>query len=91
MKNSPLTTILLAVLAISALLSVISCMRYISSTKEIRRLQNQFAAIQYRQNAFQALITDAAEYGKTHPKIGPLLEPFGFKRNAPGAPATPNK
>jgi hypothetical protein len=91
MKNSPLTSILLAVLAISAVWSVVSCMQYISNTREIRQLQNQLAVIQYRQNAFQALLTDTKEYGKTHPQMDPILESVGFKRNAAGSPAAPNK
>jgi hypothetical protein len=91
MKNSPLTSILLAVLAISAVWSIISCMRYINNTRQIRQLQSQVAGIQYRQSAFQALVADTTEYGKTHPKIDPILESIGYKRNAAGAPATPNK
>jgi hypothetical protein len=91
MKNSPLTSILLAVLAISAVWSVISCMQYISNTREIRQLQIQLAAIQYRQTAFQALLSDAKEYGKTHPQLDPILESVGFKRNATASPATTNK
>jgi len=91
MKNSPLTSILLAVLAISAVWSVISCMQYISNTREIRQLQIQLATIQYRQTAFQALLSDAKEYGKTHPQLDPILESVGFKRNATASPATTNK
>jgi hypothetical protein len=91
MKNSPLTSILLAVLAISAVWSIISCLQYINNTRHLRRLQNQVAVIQYRQNAFQALLADTTEYGKTHPQIDPILETIGYKRNAAGAPASPNK
>jgi len=91
MKNSPLTSILLAVLAISAVWSVISCMQYITNTREIRRLQNQVAAAQYRQNAFQALLYDTKDYGKTHPQMDPILESIGLKRNAKSAPTTPTK
>ena len=92
MKNSPSTSILLAVLAISAVWSIISCAQYINNTRQIRELQNQVAVIQYRESAFQALLADTTEYGKTHPKIDPILESIGYKRNAPAAPAaTPKK
>jgi len=89
MKNSPLTSILLAVLAVSAVWSVISCMQYVNNTRELRELQTRLSAIQYRQNAFQALLADTKEYGKTHPQIDPILESVGLKRNAPGSPAAP--
>jgi hypothetical protein len=91
MKNSPSTSILLAVLAISALWSIISCMQYLNNTRQIRQLQGQVAGIQYRQSAFQALVADTTEYGKTHPKIDPILESIGYKRNTSGAAATTNK
>jgi type II secretory pathway component PulJ len=91
MKNSPLTSILLAILAISAVWSIISCAQYNNNTRQFRRLQNQVANIQLRQSAFQALVADTTEYGKTHPKIDPILESIGYKRNAAGASATPTK
>ena len=91
MKNSPLTSILLAVLAISAAWSVISCMQYISNTREIRELQARLAAVQYRQNAFQALLYDTGNYSKTHPAIDPILESIGIRRPAKTAPTATTK
>jgi hypothetical protein len=44
-------------------------------------------AIEYRQVAFQGLVRDTMEYGRTHPKIEPILESFGIKR--PGQAPTP--
>ena len=91
MKNSPLTLILLAVLAISAVWSVILCVQYLNNSRAIRRLQTQVANIQLRQNAFQALVGDVAEYGKTHPQMDPILDSIGYKRNVTAAPAAPRK
>jgi hypothetical protein len=91
MKSSPLTSILLAALAISAVWSIISCLQYINNTRQIRQFQERVTAIQYRQTAFQALLADTTEYGKTHPKIDPILESIGYKRNTSGAAATPKK
>ena len=91
MKNSPITSILLAVVAISAVWSVILCLQYINNARAIRQLQTQVANIQYRQNAFQALVGDVAEYGKTHPQIDTILDSIGAKRNVSATSAAPKK
>jgi hypothetical protein len=91
MKNSPLTSILLAVLAISAVWSVILCVQYLNNSRVIRRLQTQVANIQSRQSAFQALVGDVADYGKTHPQMEPILDSIGYKRNVPATAPAPKK
>ena len=91
MKNSPVTSILLAVLAISAVWSVIMCAQFLNNSRAVRRLQTQVANIQLRQNGFQALVGEVAEYGKTHPQIDPILDSIGYKRNVTAAPAAPKK
>jgi hypothetical protein len=90
MKNSPLTTILLAVLAISAVWSVVSftlCVRY---THKLQALEGQAAAINYRQTALQMLLHDTREYAKAHPAINPILKSSGVEEAAP-AGGTTNK
>ncbi len=89
MKNSPLTTILLAALAISALASVVLCWEYISNARELRALQIQTANINNRQAAMNALATDVLEYSKKNPAVDPILEFVNLKQKS--AAATTNK
>jgi len=79
MKNSPLTTFLLSILALSAVLSVIFCLLYVSSTRELRSLQAQVTAINNRNGAMSALVNETMEYSKRNPAIDPILEATGFK------------
>ncbi len=90
MNKSPLTTILLGVLTLSALASVLLCWFYISNTRELRALQTQASFINNNRTIINALATDTLEYSKSHPAIDPLLESLGFK---PGRtnPATGSK
>jgi hypothetical protein len=90
MKNTPLTTILLGVLTLSALASIVLCWLYISNTRELRTLQAQAAQINSNRALINALAIDVMEYSKTHQDIEPILESFGMK---PGksVPATTNK
>ena len=90
MKNNPLTTFLLAVLTISALLSVGLCWRYISNTRELHALQAQAAMINNNRAVINALANDTVEYSKKNPAIDPILESVGLK---PGksAPTAANK
>ncbi len=90
MKNSPLTTILLGVLTLSALASVVLCWLYISNTRELRSLQTQAAQINNNRTLINALANDAVEYGKTHQAIDPILQSFNLKP-AKSAPATTGK
>ena len=91
MKNSLSTSILLAVLAISAVWSVVSCAQYSSNTRQRRQLQEQVEAVRYRESAFQSLLADTTQYGKTHPKIDPILESIGYKRNPTRPAAATNR
>ena len=78
MKNSPLTTILLGVLTLSALASVLLCWLYISNTRQLRTLQTQAAMINNNRTIINALVADTLEYSKTHPAINPVLESVGI-------------
>jgi hypothetical protein len=92
MKNNPLTTALLGVLTLSALLSVGFCWRYVSSTRELRALQTQANMINNNRTMINALANDTVEYSKKspNPAIDQILESVGLK---PGksAPTTNNK
>ena len=85
MKKSPLTTILLGVLTLSALASVVLCWLYISNTRELRTIQAQAAQINSNRALINSLVNDTMEYSKTHQAIEPLLESFRLK---PGKSAT---
>ncbi len=78
MKNSPLTTILLALLAISAVLSVVFCLSYNKKTRELRSLQFQVSQINGRTAAVNQLMSDVVEYSKKNHEIDKILEPFGL-------------
>ena len=89
MKNSPLTTILLGVLTLSALTSVVLCWLYISNTRELRALQTQATLINNNRTLINALASDTVEYSKTHPAIEPILESMGLKPGKSAPTATP--
>jgi hypothetical protein len=88
MKNTPLTTILLGVLTLSALASVVLCWLYISNTRELRSLQTQATLINNNRSIINALANDTLEYSKTHPAIDPVLESLGFKPGKASPTAT---
>jgi hypothetical protein len=90
MKNSPLTTFLLAVLALSALLSVVFCSLYVSNTRQLRLLQGQMNIIKVRTEAITSLANETLEYSKRNPAIDPILESFNIKQSKT-APTAPNK
>jgi hypothetical protein len=91
MKNSPLTAVLLAILAISALLSVVLCWLFISHTRELRALQFTVNQINYARGMAPALVQDAAEYSKRNPEMVRTLESVGIKVTATNAPGTKPK
>ena len=90
MKNSPVTTILLGLLAASAVVSFILCMLYNKSQGEFRQLQAQAIFINQRNALIQQLAMDAVEYSKKNPEIDPLLQAAGLKPK-PGQPAAAPK
>ena len=83
MKNNPMTTVLLAVLTISALLSVGLCWRYVSNARELRMLQVQATMINNNRATINALANDVMEYSKKNPAIDPVLQSVGLKGGNP--------
>jgi len=86
MKNSPLTSILLVLLAISAVLSLVFFWRYVNKTRELRVLQFQVTQINQKSAAMSQLVGDIVEYSKRYPNhdIERLLESVGVT-NKPAA------
>ena len=74
MKNSPLTTILVGALLLSALASLVLFWYYVTNTREMRSLQATLGQINLNRQVSSALASDAIEYSKTHPAITPILE-----------------
>jgi hypothetical protein len=92
MTKSPLTTVLLAALLISALASVGFCCAYIFKARELRALQGQIAGIQNNRAFIAAVANDTLEYSKRNPEIDPILETAGLKPKSSGpASKTPAK
>jgi hypothetical protein len=91
MKNNPLTTILLGVLTVSALLSVGFCWRYVSNTRELRALQTQASMINNNRTMINSLANETVEYSKKNPAVDPILESVGLKpgKSAPAATTKP--
>ena len=89
MKNSPLLTILLAMLAFSAIFSLVTCYLFVNRSRELRELQFTTQTIEVKKRTAMALANDAVEYSKKNPAIDPILEQVGLKPKA-GA-AAPNK
>ncbi len=88
MRNSPLTTILLGLLTLSAVASVVLCWLNISNTRELRSLQAQVTVINNNKAFINALVNDSVEYSRTHHDIEPLLESVGLKLNKAAPPPT---
>ena len=79
MKSNSLPTILLGVLAVSALASLVLCWSFISSVRDARALQPQVAAAQNNRAIASSLASDVIAYSKTHHDIYPILEAVGLK------------
>jgi hypothetical protein len=86
MRNSPLTTVLLALLGISAVLSLFLFWKYSTRGREYRALQVQVAGIQQNRNIIASLAQESLEYSKTHPAIDPILEEAKLKVPKTGVP-----
>lgn len=91
MTKSPLTTVLLAALLISALASVGFCCAYIFKAREVRALQGQIAGIQNNRAFIAAVANDAIEYSKRNSSIDPILEAAGLKPPKSSASGSTNK
>jgi len=85
MKNSPLMTILLALLAISAVLSLVFCWNYIRKSRELRALKFQVTQINQRNAGINQLMNDVLDYSKRTPNrdIDRVLESFGLTNRPP--------
>jgi hypothetical protein len=79
MKNSPLITILLAAVCLTAVLVAGLALAYELHFRALRRLQPVVANAQNLQGAVNALATEALEYSKHNPAIDPILQAVNVK------------
>ena len=92
MKKSPLTTILLVLVAFAAFASLGLCWACVKNVGELSRLQTQEAMVINNRNIINSLANDALEYSKRNPSIDPILELARVKApSQPSAPAKPSK
>lgn len=80
MKSSGTTnTVLTFVLAVLVLAGVYFALRAIFGQRQLRTMRAEVVRCQSNLAHLQLLMRDAVEYGKTHPDIKPVLEPFEAK------------
>ena len=84
MKSNSLPTILLGVLAVSAVSSLVLCWSYISNVRDARALQPQVAAAQNNRAIATSLANDVVAYSKAHPDpaLNQILEIVGLKEKS---------
>jgi hypothetical protein len=93
MKSNSTASILVGILAISALASVVLCIMWVSNVRQFRGLQQQVARVNQNRVVATQLAAELVEYSKRNPAIDPLLVTFRIKENPsiPGAGATAPK
>ena len=79
MKCDTTNTILTLVLALLVLAGVLFALQSIFRTREFRTLQAQVVARQTNMNRLNLLLNEAVVYGKTHPDINRIIQPFEAK------------
>jgi hypothetical protein len=79
MKCGTTNTVLTLVLAVLLLADVVFALRTIILTREFRTMQSQVVSRQASMNRLNLLLQEAVQYGKTHPDINPVIQPFEGK------------
>ena len=92
MKTSPLTTILLVLVAFAAFASLGLCWACVKNISELNRLQTQEAMVLSNRALVNSLANDALEYSKKNKDIDPILEAAKVKpASQTPAPIKPSK
>lgn len=76
MKSGTANTVLTVVLVVVVLAGVLFVLQTIFRQRQLRSMQSQVIACQINVGHLNQLMHDAAEYGKTHPDINAVLQPF---------------
>jgi hypothetical protein len=79
MKCETTNAILTFVLGVLVVLGVVFALKTINHTREIRQIQAQVANSQRIVGVLNLLLNESIEYGKTHPDITPIIQPFETK------------
>jgi len=79
MKCDTTNKFLTLVLAVLVLASVLFALQSIFRSRELRNLQSQTIACQSNLNRLNMLMNEAVVYGKVHPDIDRVLQPFEAK------------
>ncbi len=83
MKCETTNTVLTLALAALVLADVLFALRTIILQRESRNLQAQVIVRQTTMNRLNAVLNESVIYGKTHPDINRVLQPFVAKPAAP--------
>lgn len=86
MKSGTTNAVLTIVLALLVLAGVLFVLQTIFRERELRSMQTEILARRSNMNRAVLLLNEAAQYGKTHPDIKPILEPFERKPATHRAP-----
>jgi hypothetical protein len=76
MKCETLNSILTYVLGALVVLGVVFALRTIFHTRELRTLNAQAFICNVNINRLNLTLSEAVQYGKTHPDIERILQPF---------------
>jgi hypothetical protein len=79
MKCDTTNTVLTWVLAVLVLAGVLFALKTIMRTRELRTMQAQAVACQANMNRLNLLLNESIQYGRTHPDIDRVLQPFEAK------------
>jgi hypothetical protein len=79
MKCDTTNKVLTLVLAVLVLADVLFALRTIILQRESRTLQAQLIARQSTMNRLNVVLNESIQYGKTHPEINHVLQPFVAK------------
>ena len=79
MKSGTSNTVLTVVLAVLLVCDVWFALRTILLTRESRNMQAQVISRQASMNRVNLLLNEAVIYGKTHPDINHVIQPFEAK------------
>ncbi|MGA2802228.1 MAG: hypothetical protein ABSE97_07680 [Verrucomicrobiota bacterium] len=79
MKYETTNTVLTFILGALVLLGVIFALKTINHTRELRSLTSQAVVANTILIREQAFFNDCLDYGKTHPDINRILQPFEAK------------
>jgi ABC-type transporter Mla subunit MlaD len=79
MKCETTNAVLTFVLGVLVMLGVVFALQTVNHTRELRSLQMRLVGTQRSVNLLNLLLNDSVQYGKTHPDINPIIQPFETK------------